>query len=113
MEAPSILQEGPERVTIEVNLTQPGYLVLADTYYPGWQATIDGGTSEILPANHAFRAVQVDSGKHVVVFEYNPLSFRLGGWITVGAGLLLALMLAYSWVPRAAAEDGDSSASVQ
>jgi uncharacterized membrane protein YfhO len=44
---------------------------------------------EILTANHAFRAVSLDEGEHTVVFEYVPLSFRLGVWITAAAVLLL------------------------
>lgn len=64
VEAPSILQEEPDRVGIEVNLTQPGYLVLADTYYSGWQATVNGEAVEIMPANHVFRAIQLDRGEH-------------------------------------------------
>ena len=39
------------------------------------------------------RAVALDAGEHTVVFEYSPLSFRLGAWITFGASLLLALSL--------------------
>jgi hypothetical protein len=92
-EQPSISREGPDRVVIEARLSEPGYLVLADTYYPGWRATVDGEPIEILPANHAFRAVQLDRGEHTVVFEYAPLSFRLGAWITLGAILLLATTL--------------------
>lgn len=89
-EQPSISREGPDRVLIEAWLSAPGFLVLTDTYYPGWRATVDGEPVEILPANHAFRAVQVDRGKHTVVFEYAPLSFRLGAWITATSVLLLA-----------------------
>jgi hypothetical protein len=89
----SVLQQEPDRVTIGVNMAQPGYLVVTDTYYPGWQATVDGVPAEILPANHAFRAVTLDKGEHIVVLEYAPLSFRLGGWITAGAALLLLAAL--------------------
>jgi hypothetical protein len=92
-ELPSISHEGPDRVLIEARLPEPGYLVLAYTYYPGWRATVDGEPVEILAANHAFRAVQLDRGEHTVVFEYAPLSFRLGAWITLGATLLLATTL--------------------
>ena len=78
---------------ILADMTQPGYLVLTDTYYPGWQATVDGEPTEILPANHAFRAVELSAGDHTIIFEYAPLSFRLGAWITLGAASLLAIVL--------------------
>jgi hypothetical protein len=93
----AVLDEEPDRVVIQVEATQGGYLVLADTYYPGWQATVDGEPVEILAANHAFRAVTLGAGQHTVVFRYAPSSFRLGGWITLGAVVLLATALTVAW----------------
>jgi hypothetical protein len=92
-EQPTISRQGPNRVVVEVHMAEPGYLVLNDTYYPGWRATVDGQRVEILAANHAFRAAQLDTGEHTVVFEYAPASFRLGAWITAGTALLLAAAL--------------------
>lgn len=59
-------------VTISVNAPQAGWLVLADTDYPGWKATIDGEPVPIYRANLMFRAVQVDAGLQEVVFRYEP-----------------------------------------
>ncbi|MGQ9598712.1 MAG: YfhO family protein [Anaerolineae bacterium] len=85
---PSVLRDGPNRVIIQVNVAQAGYLVLTDTWYPGWRATVDGEIAEILSADHAFRAVSLEAGEHTVVFEYAPLSFRVGAWVSLGAGVL-------------------------
>ncbi len=63
----------PNSVEIEVDAPQNGYLILTDTFYPGWTATLDGQKTQILPALHAFRSVQVSPGKHQVVFSYNFL----------------------------------------
>ncbi len=98
----TVSRPGPDQVRIEVDMERAGYLVLADTYYPGWRARVDGQPAEILQANHAFRAVALDAGQHLVVFEYDPLSFRLGAWITVGAALLLAAVLVVGWSQRGA-----------
>jgi hypothetical protein len=96
-----ILRRDPDRVMILADMAEPGFLVLTDTYYPGWRATVDGEPTEILQANHAFRAIALDAGDHTVVFEYTPLSFRLGLWITVGATFLLAVFLiAAGWQSR-------------
>jgi uncharacterized membrane protein YfhO len=80
-------------------MPQAGYLVLNDVYYPGWRATVDGQPAEILPANHAFRAVALAQGEHIVAFQYAPFSFRLGASITFAA-LLLATALTVGWLLR-------------
>ncbi len=90
---PTLLRQGPNRVIIQVKMDRAGYLVLTDTDYPGWRAMVDGEPAEILPANHAFRAVALGAGEHTVIFEYAPLSFRVGAWITAGAILWLMVGL--------------------
>lgn len=88
--AATVLRPGPDRVIIQIASDRAGHLVLTDTYYPGWQATVDGEPAEILPADHAFRAVWVGAGEHTVVFRYTPLSFRVGAWVTLAAGVVMA-----------------------
>ncbi|MBI2309822.1 YfhO family protein [Candidatus Collierbacteria bacterium] len=63
----------PTKVAIEVSAPADGYLVLTDTFYPGWTATVDGPLAEIVPAFHAFRAVPVSQGNHIVKFSYGSL----------------------------------------
>jgi hypothetical protein len=88
------LQDSSNAVTIHAESESGGFLVLADTFYPGWQATLDGTPVEILRANHAFRAIVFPPGEHTVVFRYEPLSFRVGGAISLVtlAGLIGALI---------------------
>jgi hypothetical protein len=85
----AVLREGPNRVTIQVNAEQAGVLVLTDTTYPGWAATVDGKPAEVLVADHAFRAVEVEAGGHSVELVYRRASFHWGEWVTVGAAILL------------------------
>ncbi|UYN91072.1 MAG: YfhO family protein [Anaerolineales bacterium] len=73
-----IIDSGANRVNIEVGTEQGGWLLLADTYYPGWQATVDGVAVDIQPAYGVFRAVQVPAGTHEIEFLYRPLSFAIG-----------------------------------
>ena len=68
----------PDRIALEVVAKQNGMLVVADTDYPGWVATVDGVFVPILRANLAFRAVEVPAGTHRVEFRFNPSSARHG-----------------------------------
>jgi hypothetical protein len=77
---------------IEVTFEKPGWLLLADTYFPGWVAAVDGAPAPILHGDYAFRAVAVPAGEHTIVFDYQPGSLRLGFWLT-GLGVLFTILL--------------------
>ena len=81
----------PERVELEVKTEHPGWLVLADTYFPGWEATVNGRPAKIYRANYLARAVRVEAGASRIVFVYRPQSYRWGRAITL-ATLGLALL---------------------
>lgn len=75
----------PELVVVELDAPAPGgYLFLADTYYPGWKAELDGKEVPIARANIMGRAVRVPSGAHRVTFSYRPKTVWRGVWISAG-----------------------------
>jgi uncharacterized membrane protein YfhO len=88
-----------ERVVVTVEARQPGYLVLADLFYPGWQAEVDGGKAPIERANYLFRAVRLAPGRHTVRFDYRPASFRLGLFLSGATAFVLGAMAC--WDARA------------
>jgi hypothetical protein len=77
-----------DEVVIKTTTTQPGTLVLADAYYPGWEAYLDGKPVAIHPADLALRGVTVPAGTHTVVMRYQPSSFLVGA-VGLPAGLAL------------------------
>jgi hypothetical protein len=79
-------------ITIPVNLARAGWVVLADTSYPGWVVTVDGRAAPLRHGDYAFRAVAVPPGVHSVVFDYQPGSLRQGLFLTI-VGALLTLLL--------------------
>ena len=89
----TITSYGPQRVVLDVALDEPGLVVLADVYYPGWRLTIDGRPAPIYRANRLMRGAAVTSGKHRLVYTYHPRSFRVGTWTTT-AGLAALFVLA-------------------
>lgn len=80
----------PQTVVVATSTARDGYLVLADSYFPGWEASVDGQQSTIYRADGNFRAVYLPAGEHRVVFRYSPSSFRAG---LVLSGVSLALLL--------------------
>jgi len=76
---------GNNGVDIEVNATEKSLVVLAQSYYHDWKATVDGEPADILRANFAFQAVQVPKGMHSIYFFYRDDAFRLGWNITLAA----------------------------
>jgi hypothetical protein len=89
-----ILSYEPEQIRLRAKLQEPGFLVLTDTWYPGWEAEVDGQEAPILRANLYFRAVELPPGSHEVVFHYRPVSARLGLGVSIVAALLWMLALA-------------------
>ncbi len=73
-----IISSTPNEVRVAVSARKAGFLVLTDTFYPGWRCTIDGREAVIHRANVAFRAVYVTPGLHDVVFGYRPPVWFLG-----------------------------------
>ncbi len=55
-------------VIIETKNGSEGFLVLTDSFYPTWQATIDGAATEIYRTDYNFRGVVVPKGRHTVIF---------------------------------------------
>jgi hypothetical protein len=87
----TIISQNPQAIKIEAKLSDDGYLVLLDTHYPGWVATVDGHSTSVYRANYIGRAVFVPAGEHVVEFEYESLSFKMGLWLSALVFLTLAI----------------------
>lgn len=79
-------------VTIGVRAACPGLLVLPDTYYPGWRATVDGRDQPLYPTNGAFRGVTVPAGTSQVEFRYEPRAFPVGIALAMGGLAVFAVL---------------------
>ena len=100
-ESARVTSYAPESVEIEVHAAAPGYVVLTDAWYPGWEATVDGKPVELHRANLLFRAVWVTAGSHRVIFTYRPVSVVAGGVASlVGLIALVAFGAARTRCPK-------------
>jgi hypothetical protein len=96
------VEDGLTKLSLHTFSETCGVLVILDTFASGWNATVDGQPVPIFPANLAFRAIQVPSGGHDIVFRYAPLAVTVGMGLT-GSGWLGVLLLAgNAWRRRSA-----------
>ncbi|MDO8672439.1 MAG: oligosaccharide flippase family protein [Dehalococcoidia bacterium] len=102
---PRITSYQPNRVTIATSSSEPSYLLLADSYFTGWRATVDGQEVPVLRADAIFRAVRLDQGNHEVIFRYSPDSVKLGSYVSfiglIGLVLGLGFVFWQRFYPRA------------
>lgn len=84
------LRYEPNRIELGVHAASAGLLVLSETYYPGWQAWVDGRPARIYPTDIALRGVAVPAGAHRVRMEFHPALFEISLGISLGTAILLA-----------------------
>jgi len=87
------VEYSPNAVRIQTEQNEPGYLVLFDSYFPGWSATVDGKSVPILRGNYFYRAVALPSGQHRVQMQYIPEGFSAGLFISLNAFFALCIAL--------------------
>lgn len=99
-ESVRIVEYQPERVALSVRASAEGYVLLADAWYPGWIARVDGVETPIRRADLIYRAVRVGAGEHRIEFEYRPMSFYLGVVVTlIAATVLVSVVVIALWCP--------------
>ena len=84
------------KVILKTQADSDQLLFVSDTYFPGWQATIDGQATKILRGNWTFRVLSVPKGEHRITMQYLPASFFWGARISI-VSLILLFILAKLW----------------
>jgi len=99
----AIVREDERQIVVALTAPADGFLLLADTYYPGWTVTVDGRRAALYRANISERGVPIPAGAHSVAFHYDPPGVAAGAVISVAAILLLiAWVIAASILARRA-----------
>lgn len=87
-----LVERHATRTVVKTDSDGPALLVLAENFYAGWSASIDGSAATLVVANHTLQAVPVSAGAHTVVFEFRPAALRTGLWISLSATVLLSAL---------------------
>jgi hypothetical protein len=77
-----------------VRLTQDGYLLQREAWYPGWRARVDGIDVPVLRADVLLRAVALTAGEHDVEIYFESATFQRGLLISLVALAMVALLFA-------------------
>lgn len=96
-----ILELGLNRVVAEIDAPADGVVVIHESYYPGWEARVDGQPARLFPANVLFRGLLVGPGKHRIELRYRAPAYTILAAVSFAA--LIAALLLWIRQPRTAA----------
>jgi hypothetical protein len=92
---------GGNRIKLSAAASANCLLVLGEKYYKGWYATVDGKDAQIYPVDHVLRGVYLTPGNHTVQFDFDPLPFKVGKYITLASFAFFAGLFAREfWLRR-------------
>jgi len=96
-----------DEVEVDVQVGEAAWLVLADSYFPGWKAFVrPRGAGEeaeaqvsVYRVNGTFRGVLLEEpGAWTVRFKYSPDSVKIGAFISFIAGMIVLFLIGiYLW----------------
>lgn len=95
IEKVEIVKYKPNEINIIATLKNWGILLLSDTYYPGWRCFVNEKEKKIYQANYIFRAVYLEEGRHNIKFIYDPLSFKVGLYLSIISLLLIIILIVF------------------
>ena len=98
-QAAEIVEDDGQRVVVRAQAEAPALLVLADQWYTGWEARVDGAPAPIVRVNAVLRGVPLARGRHEIVFEFRPPALLAGGVLSI-LGLALVAVLFISSLRR-------------
>jgi hypothetical protein len=90
----SVVLDGGRISRIHTRSAARRFLVMSESYDPGWRARVDGAPATVHRCNFTFMGVDLPAGEHEVKLIYRPRSLLIGGGISaVALAVLLALFL--------------------
>jgi len=83
----------PNSISLKTQSNKARFLVLADNYYPGWKAYVNGKEKPVLRVDYTLRGLLLETGTSMITFAFRPQSFFWGAGLSILTlvGLLAAL----------------------
>ena len=89
-----------ERWHAHVVLSQAGYLVQREAWYPGWRARVDGIDTPVVRADALFRAIPLSAGEHDVEIFFDSASFQRGAALSLVGLVVISVLLVWRPIMR-------------
>ena len=93
------IEDAPDHVVLETEAPDRSFVVVADAWFEGWRARLDGQDVAIARVDHMLRGVPVSAGRHRLAMDYEPVGWSAAVATTRAAGttwlLLLLVAVAY------------------
>jgi hypothetical protein len=78
-------------IELETLIAEPGWLVVSEIWYPGWQATVNGLSQPVEKVDGLLRGVYLNKpGRYQIRLEYRPQRVVWGNWV---AGVTAMVMI--------------------
>src|SRR5207244_1404537 len=90
----------PGEIRVRSRSTTERFLVVSESWSPGWRATVDGLPAPIYRTNYVIQGLAVPPGDHEVRLVYDPPAFRWGVAISLAAMVCWLALFAWSLVMR-------------
>jgi hypothetical protein len=97
-EAAQLVGESPDHLELTTHSERAGLLVLSEVDYPGWQASVDGQSVQVLRADTILRAVCLPAGSHTVRFDFQPRDLVVGAAISSLALVVVMGVIIERWI---------------
>jgi hypothetical protein len=87
----------PDTMRFQVRTRKPAFLVVSNSFYPGWTATVNGQPTQVHRTNWLVQGVFVPAGESEVVFRFLTPGLRLGVAISLFS---VSLFITIIWWDR-------------
>jgi hypothetical protein len=96
----AILEQGSDRLELEIDSPLPGLLVRSEFPYPGWRVSVNGHRQPIHAANVVLQAVEIPAGRSRIIFRFRPHIYIWGGIITIFCLIWFAVPLFHRYIQK-------------
>lgn len=79
----------PNEIVVEVTANKDELLQSSEVWYPGWEAYINNKKVDMTKSDGVFRTLFVPSGKHTIIYRYQPRIFFFGAGVSVLTAITL------------------------